>query len=241
MPVHPAPRTHLGFRRRVVRTGAHVARGNVVRPQNGRDLRLAADGQFSLTCWPHDVYVGAGTTGSESVAARAPPEALKSSFRNRCLGVERLIRLRAELERQLNIQNFDAGPGIEDIFREELDRLLPDRYAVRPGVVSNREGLNGGDCDVVIFNHLWFPSIKAGATALSRRFHYPVEGVYAVLEIKQSLTSASLDAAMEKLVMVSRLAPEPSGTLMVENRGIVQDGPGPPMFTAVVCAGFGSW
>lgn len=165
------------------------------------------------------------------------PEVLKSTFRNRCLGVERLIRLRAELERQSNLQNFDAGPGIEDIFRDELDRLLPDRYAVRPGVVSNRQGLNAGDCDVVIFNHLWFPSIRAGATPSSRRFHYPIEGVYGVLEIKQSLTASSLDEAMEKLVMVARLSPPPSGTLLVENRGMVDAGPTPPIFTAVVCAG----
>src|SRR4051812_2855515 len=42
------------------------------------------------------------------------PEALKASFRNRCLGAERLIKLRAELERGMNINNFDSGPGVED-------------------------------------------------------------------------------------------------------------------------------
>lgn len=91
----------------------------------------------------------------------------------------------------------------------------------------------------MIFNHLWFPSIKAGATAASRRFHYPVEGVYGVLEVKQSLTAASLDAAMEKFVTVARLCPTPSGQLLVENRGAIELGPTPPMFTAVVCARLG--
>jgi hypothetical protein len=167
------------------------------------------------------------------------PEALKASFRNRCLGVERLILLRAELERGMNINNFDSGPGVEDIFREELRRLLPDRYSVRPGVISNSDGFNAGDCDVVIFNHIWFPSVKAGAGPESRRFHYPVEGVYGVLEVKQSLSSVTLDAAMEKLVTVARVAPSPYRHLMVENRGYMQDVDSQPMFKAIVAAGLG--
>src|SRR5690606_15653421 len=82
-----------------------------------------------------------------------------------------------------------------------------------------------------------FPSIKAGAAESSRRFHYPIEGVYGVLEVKQSLSAATLNAAMEKLVTVARLVPEPSNILIVENRGHLEEYPMPPIFTGIVCAG----
>ncbi len=165
----------------------------------------------------------------------ATSEELERVFFERCRGVEKLLKLRAEIERQMNIDNFDSGPGVEDIFREELARILPSRYAVRAGVLSNRDGNTAGDCDVLIFNDTWFPSIKAGATEQSRRWHYPIEGVYGALEIKQSLSSGSLDAAMEKLVTCSRLQVESHDLRITENRrprtaGVTT----PPLFTAIV-------
>ncbi len=83
--------------------------------------------------------------------------------------------------------------------------LLPDRYAVTPGVVIDSKGYNCGECDLIIANRFWEPLLKYGATDESRRVHIPVEAVYTVIEIKQTLTEDSLDAAMEKLVMYKRL------------------------------------
>src|SRR5262249_21252049 len=59
----------------------------------------------------------------------------------------------------------------------------------------------------------------AGAVTGSRRVHLPIEGVYAVGEVKQTLTYASLDAALEKLVIAHRLhRPPTSASRIVENR-----------------------
>src|SRR4051794_38553514 len=80
---------------------------------------------------------------------RLSRDSLKQAFFERCLGVEQILMLRAELERRMNIDNFDSGPGFEDILREEMARLLPDRFSVRAGVVSDSEGSSAGDCDVV--------------------------------------------------------------------------------------------
>jgi hypothetical protein len=145
--------------------------------------------------------------------------------------------MRSEIERRMNIDNFDSGPGVEDIFREELSRILPTRYSVRSGVVSDSTGNTAGDCDVVVFNDIWFPSIKAGATEGSRRWHYPIEGTYGVLEIKQSLSAASLDDAMAKLVACSRLEANRTHDRIVENRGVYLNEDSPPMFTAIVATG----
>ena len=122
-----------------------------------------------------------------------------------CQVAQTRIVARAQAEANFNIQNFDSGPGVEDIVREEVSNLLPERYSVDAGVVNDRFGNTAGDCDMIIRNHHWFPVIKPGATAQSRRIHFPIEAVYACAEIKQTLGFKELDAAMQKLVTVSRL------------------------------------
>ncbi|WP_157595549.1 DUF6602 domain-containing protein [Plesiocystis pacifica] len=144
---------------------------------------------------------------------------LSTVFRTRCRAIEEQLLLRARQEKSLNIDNFDSGPGIEDMFREELGRLLPSRYAVRCGVINDRTGATGGDYDIVVFNEDWFPSIKAPATGRSRRAHFPIEGVYAVGEVKQTLSLRTLDDAMKKLVIAHRLhRPPVYGSRLSENR-----------------------
>lgn len=132
-------------------------------------------------------------------------DTLKSAFLKRCISVETLITSRANLEKGMNIDNFDSGLGVEDIIREEIRQLLPTRYSVTAGVVNDRNGKTAGDIDLVIFNSHWFPLVKAGATPESRRAHLPIDGAYAVCEVKQSLDCDVLDEAMEKLVMCHRL------------------------------------
>lgn len=144
---------------------------------------------------------------------------LRNAFFIRCQNVEERIQIRAMHERNLNIDNFDSGVGTEDIIREELESMLPKRYSIRAGVIDDSFGNTAGDFEIIIFNDIWFPAIKAGATAGSRRYHYPIEGVYAVLEVKQTIDYAILDKAMEKLVICHRLhRPPTEATRIVENR-----------------------
>lgn len=119
--------------------------------------------------------------------------------------MEARIRAESDIEKKFSINNFDAGSGIEDIVREQFRTLLPARYTVTPGVVIDCNGNNCGDCDLVVANRFWAPLLKYGATNESRRVHIPVEAVYSVIEIKQTLTEDSLDKAMEKLVMYKGL------------------------------------
>ena len=143
------------------------------------------------------------------VSAWQPRSGSQSTLRNAlmmtCRVAQRRILARAETETEFNIHNFDSGAGVEDIVREEVASLLPLRYSVDAGVVSDRRGNTAGDCDLVVRDHTWSPIIKPGATTRSRRFHFPIEGIYAALEIKQALGFGQLDEAMEKLVTISRL------------------------------------
>ena len=130
---------------------------------------------------------------------------LRNALMATCQIAQKRIVSRAEAEIRFNIQRFDSGAGVEDIVREELENLLPKRYSVNAGIVDDRKGRTAGDCDVLIRDPLWSPVIKPGATAWSRRRHFPIEGIYAAAEIKQTLGFDALEKAMEKMVTVSRL------------------------------------
>jgi hypothetical protein len=148
-------------------------------------------------------------------------ERLSKLFFKRCCEIEERILSRARAEREARVDNFDSGAGIEDIFRQELSSLLPKRYSVHAGMLDDRYGMTAGDCDVIIYNDFWFPFVHAGATEASRRFHFPIEGTYAVAEIKSSLDFKSLDDAMEKLVTCHRLhRPVTQSDRIVENRRV---------------------
>ena len=167
-------------------------------------------------------------------------ERLSKLFFKRCHEIEERIVSRAKVEKETRVDNYDSGLGIEDIFREELSNLLPKRYSVRTGVLDDRYGKTAGECDVIIFNEQWFPVVHAGATEASRKFHFPIEGTYAVAEVKSSLDFKSLDDAMGKLVTCHRLhRPVTQSDRIVENRRV--DGcPHSvlnPLYSAVVAIG----
>ncbi len=144
---------------------------------------------------------------------------LSAGLEMTCQAVQRRIVNEASIEEGFSINNFDAGPGLEDIVRQELSKLLPDRYSVDAGVVNDRDGRTAGDCDVLISNRAWAPVVKLGATPESRRVHFPIEGIYSVIEIKRTLGFEELDDAMEKLVKVSRLnRPKQSYGHITENQ-----------------------
>ncbi|MFY0567723.1 DUF6602 domain-containing protein [Archangium lansingense] len=144
---------------------------------------------------------------------------LAAAFLKRCLSAERLIKIRAQEERSMNLDNYDSGLGVEDIIREQLREILPRRYGVYSGVLNDHRGYTAGDVDIVIFNDTWFPVIKPPATSHSRRAHFPIEGAYAVCEVKQTVDFNVLDQAMEKLVSCHRLVrPATFANRLVENR-----------------------
>jgi hypothetical protein len=145
-------------------------------------------------------------------------------------------------ERKMNIHNFDAGSGIEDIVRDELRAILPLRYGVRAGTINDRGGKTAGDFEVVISNDDWFPAVKAGATLSSRRVHLPIEAVYSVIEVKQTLIPATLDSAMQKLVLVHRLHRPLAGTSRITvNRRLKGHSSMPSnlLYSAIVATGIG--
>jgi hypothetical protein len=157
----------------------------------------------------------------------------------RCRYVESLMMLRAEAEIRGRATNFGSGPPVEAILREELANLLPRRYSVTAGTVSDRRGMTAGDCDVVIYNGEWFPTVKQRPTPDARYQIIPIEGVYATLEVKQTLTIPTLEDAMSKLVPCHRLfRPRSAIGRIAENRTFAKktDRIGNTLFSGILAA-----
>jgi hypothetical protein len=60
-------------------------------------------------------------------------ERISNLFFQRCHLVEQRILIRANAEKEGCVDSFDSGLGVEDIIREEMAFLLPERYSVRSG------------------------------------------------------------------------------------------------------------
>ena len=179
---------------------------------------------------------------SSWVPKKHPSQTLNSAFSRRCYQIEQEIINRVRYEKQFNEHNFDSGWAVEEIMRDALREMLPKRYSVQAASVSDSKGYSAGDCDVAIFNDFWFPVVKAGATTDSRKVYLPIEGVYAVLEIKQSLTIKNLEDAMRKLVSCHRLFRPPSPyDRLVENdqRSACNHFISNPLYSAIVATDLG--
>lgn len=146
-------------------------------------------------------------------------ESLNDIFYKRCLQLEKNIVAKVADEKVFNIENFDSGITAEAFIREAFKNLLPDRYFVTKGIVNDRNGYTAGEQDIIIFNKLWFPILKTNTSSDSYREHFPIEGIYAIGEIKQTLTINVLDQALEKLVKGKRLSrPRTGESRISENR-----------------------
>lgn len=122
----------------------------------------------------------------------------------KCRRIEMEIVTKLEEEKSYNINNFDSGLVIEKTIRDSIIRLLPGRYKIHKGIINDREGKTSGEHDIVIFNDFWFPYLTGNSDESDRLF-FPIEGVYAIGEVKQKLTIESLDSGLKKLITAQRL------------------------------------
>jgi hypothetical protein len=150
---------------------------------------------------------------------RDASESLSAVYAAECNAAERRLLTGLQEEKSVAVDNFDSGLPFESLVRVELGNLLPQRYAVTSARVLDRHSKTAGGCDVVIFNDVWFSPVKSASTQDSKNAYVPIEGVYAVGEVKQSLSLALLDRAMEKMVKCHRLhRPRTYAHRVVENR-----------------------
>jgi hypothetical protein len=112
-------------------------------------------------------------------------------------------RLRAEIEfiSTLFVDPSIIGDGSRQLLRDLVARFIPARYGVGSGVVIDRQGNQSRVCDIVIFDKTYYPSILA----LEAAHLFPVDFVYATIDIRPRLSSDEVKESLAAVASVRRL------------------------------------
>ncbi|MCK8087959.1 DUF6602 domain-containing protein [Vibrio sp. 1CM8B] len=93
------------------------------------------------------------------------------------------------------------GEGNENVLVELLEKFLPKKYAIGTGVVVDHEGQQSKQCDIIIYDAFNYPEIFAQTDV---KF-FPVDFVYAVIEVKTTLSKKKMTEAIENIKSVKKL------------------------------------
>jgi hypothetical protein len=93
------------------------------------------------------------------------------------------------------------GTATEEGWRQMLGRYLPKRYCVSKAFVIDADGEQSHEIDLVIYDQQYSPFLfeQDGAVFI------PAESVYAVFEVKQTLSRKNVEYAIQKAASVRRL------------------------------------
>jgi hypothetical protein len=130
-------------------------------------------------------------------------------FRDAFLETSELLKTKLNFEKRANRYNLDSGIPLEDYFREEFGKFIPEYFAVDAGTIIDSDSYSCGDCDFVIYDKRFTPFMKLPSTKYSRRKFLAFETTYCVIEVKQTLKLKDLGASNED----GSLKDEPSGQL----------------------------
>lgn len=116
-------------------------------------------------------------------------------------GLHNNIQQRLETIRETLDHPGTKGDASETVWRELLNKYLPERYRAATAHVVDSHGKFSEQIDVVIFDRQYSPFI----------FHFegaviiPAESVYAVFEAKQSVSAEQISYAQKKVASVRNL------------------------------------
>lgn len=99
--------------------------------------------------------------------------------------------------------NLERGLSNEQALRSLLREFLPAKYGVAKGKVINSDGEMSDQCDIIVYDGLHCPKLFIDE---NQNQLLPIEGVYAVVEVKTTLNKSQLEEAFENLHSVYRVA-----------------------------------
>ena len=94
------------------------------------------------------------------------------------------------------------GDNSEGGWKEFISKILPGKYGVDSGYVIDYEGNISNQIDIIIYDNLYSPFIMSSGAGVK---YIPAEAVYAVAEIKPTITKAYLKYANDKVESVKKL------------------------------------
>jgi hypothetical protein len=134
--------------------------------------------------------------------------------------VEVFRRVQAQMLSDLSVGGLfehasSAGAATEHHWINLFERYLPRRYRAAPAFVIDADGGRSRQIDIAIFDNLYSPPLfphEAG-------FHLPAESVYAVFEVKPTISKQWLRDAAEKAASVRALRRTSVPVIAAGNRG----------------------
>jgi hypothetical protein len=85
--------------------------------------------------------------------------------------------------------------------RELLRRFIPKKYGVGMGVIVDKEGNCSQQCDIIVYDTFHYPSLLS----LTAVHLFPVDIVYATIQVKTTLTKVRSGEALDNIASVRKL------------------------------------
>lgn len=106
------------------------------------------------------------------------------------------------------------GTGNEKVLQNLLLKYLPKRFGIDTGIIIDKNGNFSRQCDIVIYDKYLYPSLFS----LTNIHIFPVDLVYAVIEIKTTLTSKASKEAIQNISSVKKLEFIKNKFMLLESR-----------------------
>jgi hypothetical protein len=122
--------------------------------------------------------------------------------------ISRLLNARlahGRSQRKIIKHNAEAGQIAENVFRQVLRDTLPLRFGIAKGKLVNPKGELSRHLDVVIYDAMNCPALFLDE---NHNQLLPIEGAYAVIEVKSSTSKSAIVEAFEELASVAKIHPE---------------------------------
>jgi hypothetical protein len=120
--------------------------------------------------------------------------------------IEIFRRVQAQMLSDLSVGGLfehatSAGTATEHHWINLFERYLPRRYRAAPAFIIDADGGRSRQIDIAIFDNLYSPPLFPHEAGL----HLPAESVYAVFEVKPTISKQWLRDAAEKAASVRAL------------------------------------
>ncbi len=133
-------------------------------------------------------------------------------------------QIQAELDHMNNLITHmgEKGRANENIIRDFLINFLPKKYDIGTGILIDRKGNPSKQCDIVIYDKEYHPDYFGQKSTIL----FPVDVVYAIIEVKTSLDQGEIKESIENIVSVKKLDIIPNA---IPISGSHTQGPKPPL------------
>lgn len=122
-------------------------------------------------------------------------------LRSRFFSLQQQLAARLQTNRDVIDHPGAKGTATEEGWRQMLGEYLPNRYCVSKAFVIDSEGGQSQEIDLVIYDRQYSPFLFKQDQAV----FIPAESVYAVFEVKQTLTPGHVKYASNKAASVRGL------------------------------------